>query len=123
MARTRIIAGKAVIIIEAQDLVNKTLGKVRSNLHRFSNEVGKIGEGLFRTGFFGALGSGAVINSFVKFDDAMRTLRVNLDLFGKSNKEVEATLAPLEARIRSLAQTTPFNPTQVAQAATEVAIP
>lgn len=121
MARTRIIAGKAVIIIEAQDLVNKTLGKVRSNLHRFSNEVGKIGEGLFRTGFFGALGSGAVINSFVKFDDAMRTLRVNLDLFGKSNKEVEATLAPLEARIRSLAQTTPFNPTQVAQAATELA--
>lgn len=121
MARTRIIAGKAVIIIEAQDLVNKTLGKVRSNLHRFSNEVGKIGEGLFRTGFFGALGSGAIINSFVKFDDAMRTLRVNLDLFGKSNKEVEATLAPLEARIRSLAQTTPFNPTQVAQAATELA--
>jgi len=121
MARTRIIAGKAVIIIEAQDLVNKTLGKIRGNLHRFSNEVGKIGEGLFRTGFFGALGSGAVINSFVKFDDAMRTLRVNLDLFGKSNKEVEATLAPLEARIRSLAQTTPFNPTQVAQAATELA--
>jgi len=101
MARTRIIAGKAVIIIEAQDLVNKTLGKIRGNLHRFSNEVGKIGEGLFRTGFFGALGSGAVINSFVKFDDAMRTLRVNLDLFGKSNKEVEATLAPLEARILS----------------------
>lgn len=121
MARSRIIAGKAVIIIEAQDLVNKTLGKVRSNLHRFSNEVGKIGEGLFRTGFFGALGSGAVINSFVKFDDAMRTLRVNLDLFGKSSREVEETLAPLEARIRSLAQTTPFNPTQVAEAATELA--
>lgn len=121
MARSRIIAGKAVIIIEAQDLVNKTLGKLRSNLHRFSNEVGKIGEGLFRTGFFGALGSGAVINSFVKFDDAMRTLRVNLDLFGKSSREVEETLAPLEARIRSLAQTTPFNPTQVAQAATELA--
>ena len=121
MARSRIIAGKAVIIIEAQDLVNKTLGKIRGNLHRFSNEVGKIGEGLFRTGFFGAIGSGVIVSSFVKFDDAMRTLRVNLDLFGKSATEVDSVLKPLEARIRSLAKTTPFSPTQVAGAATELA--
>jgi len=121
MARSRIIAGKAVIIIEAQDLVNKTLGKIRGNLHRFSNEIGKIGEGLFRTGFFGAIGSGVIVSSFVKFDDAMRTLRVNLDLFGKSAREVDSVLKPLEDRIRSLAKTTPFSPTQVAGAATELA--
>jgi len=121
MARSRIIAGKAVIIIEAQDLVNKTLGKIRGNLHRFSNEVGKIGEGLFRTGFFGAIGSGLVVNSFIKFDDAMRTLQVNLDLFGKSAQQVELVMKPLEERIRSLAKITPFNPTEVAGAATELA--
>lgn len=121
MARSRIIAGKAVIIIEAQDLVNKSLGKIRNNLHRFSNEVGKIGEGLFRTGFFGALGSGLVVNSFVKFDDALRTLRVNLDLFGKSAQQVDSVMKPLEERIRSLAKTTPFSPTEVAGAATELA--
>ena len=121
MARSRIIAGKAVIIIEAQDLVNKTLGKIRGNLHRFSNEVGKIGEGLFRTGFFGAIGSGLVVNSFIKFDDAMRTLRVNLDLFGKSAQQVDRVMRPLEERIRSLAKTTPFNPTEVAGAAATLA--
>lgn len=121
MARSRIIAGKAVIIIEAQDLVNKSLGKIRNNLHRFSNEVGKIGEGLFRTGFFGALGSGLVVNSFIKFDDAMRTLRVNLDLFGKSAQQVDSVMKPLEERIRSLAKITPFNPTEVANAAATLA--
>jgi len=121
MARTRIIAGKAVIIIEAQDLVNKTLGKVRSNLHRFSNEVGKIGEGLFRTGFFGSLASGAIVSSFVKFDDALRDLRVNIDFLGASATEADTIFASLEKRIRALAQTTPFNPTQVAEAATDLA--
>lgn len=121
MARSRIIAGKAVIIIEAQDLVNKTLGKVRSNLHKFANEVGNLGEATFRTGFFGSIISGAAVHSFVKFDDAMRTLRVNLDLFGKSAKEVNTVMRPLEETIRSLAQTTPFNPTEVANAAKELA--
>lgn len=121
MARSRIIAGKAVIIIEAQNLVDKTLGKIRGNLHRFSNEMGKVGESLFRTGFFGAIASGVTVNAFVKFDDAMRTLRVNLDLFGKTAKQVEAVMGPLEERIRSLAKTTPFSPTEVAGAATELA--
>lgn len=121
MARSRIIAGKAVIIIEAQNLVDKTLGKIRGNLHRFSNEMGKVGESLFRTGFFGAIASGVTVNAFVKFDDAIRTLRVNLDLFGKTAKQVEAVMGPLEERIRSLAKTTPFSPTEVAGAATELA--
>lgn len=121
MARSRIIAGKAVIVIEAQNLVNKTLGKIRSNLHKFANEVGNIGEGLFRTGFFGSIASGAVVHSFIAFDDAMRDLRVNLDLFGKSAQQVDAVMKPLERTIRSLAQTTPFNPTEVAGAAKELA--
>jgi len=121
MARSRIIAGKAVIIIEAQSLIDKTLGKIRSNLHRFANAVGNLGETTFRTGFFGAIASGVIINQFVKFDDAMRILRVNLDLFGKSAAQVNAVMKPLEETIRALAKTTPFSPTQVAQAATELA--
>ncbi len=121
MARTRIIAGKAVIVIEAFDQVSKNLGKIRSNLHQFANTVGNLGETAFRAGFFGSIASGALVTGFVKFDDAMRILRVNLDLFGKSAKQVDSVMKPLEERIRSLAQTTPFSPTQVAGAATELA--
>lgn len=121
MTRSRIIAGKAVILIEAQDLVDKTLKRTQANLNKFANGIGNLGENLFRTGFFGAIGSGVLVSGFVKFDDAMRTLRVNLDLFGKTAKQVESVMKPLEDRIRSLAKTTPFSPTQVAGAATSLA--
>lgn len=121
MTRSRIIAGKAVILIEAQDLVDKTLKKTQTNLNKFANNIGNVGENLFRTGFFGAIGSGALVSGFVKFDDAMRTLKVNLDVFGQSAEKVTAVMKPLEERIRSLAKATPFSPTQVAEAATNLA--
>lgn len=117
MSRSRIIAGKAVIIIEAQDKLDKSLKSIRANLHRLANTAGAVGDQLFKTGFLGAIGSGVAINQFVKFDDILRTLRVNLDLFGKSAQEVDRTMRPLEETIRRLAKTTPFSPSQVGEAA------
>lgn len=121
MSRTRIVAGRAVIVIEAQDLVDKTLRRTQTNLHRFANSVGAIGDNLFRTGFFASLASGGLLTGFTKFDDMMRTLRVNLDLFGKSAQQVDRVMKPLERTIRELAKTTPFSPQEVAEAAVNLA--
>lgn len=120
MTRSRIIAGRAVIILEAQDQLNKTLNQTKNKLNRFANEVGKIGEGLFRTGFFGSLATGAGVAAFVRFDDVIRELQVVLEKLSPSARKTDAGFVNLEQTILRLGRNTSFTSVQVAEAAVEL---
>lgn len=121
MSRSRIIAGKAVIVIEAANMVDKTLGSVKRSMERFANATSKVGEGLFRTGFFGAIGSGLILRNFAKFDDLMLELQATYEIFGEKTREQEMMLASLEKRIRSLGKSTSYTSQEVAEAAVRLA--
>ena len=121
MSRARIVAGRAVIIVEASDMVDKGLNKIRSKLHRFSNTVGAMGESMFRTGFFGAIGSGVILKSFAKFDDLMLELQARMGMLGRTTKQQETVFKNLEERIRELGRSTSYTAQEVATAAIELA--
>jgi TP901 family phage tail tape measure protein len=120
VTRSRIIAGRAVIILEAQDQIDKTLKSVRGKLLRFSNSVGQLGQNMFRGGFFGALASGSAISAFVRFDDKMRELQVVLEKFDPAARKSDKALMALENRIKMLGRVTSFTTVQVADAAVEL---
>jgi TP901 family phage tail tape measure protein len=120
VTRSRIIAGRAVIILEAQDQIDKTLKSVRGKLLRFSNSVGQLGQNMFRGGFFGALASGSAISAFVRFDDKMRELQVVLEKFDPAARRSDKALMALENRIKMLGRVTSFTTVQVADAAVEL---
>lgn len=121
MSRAKIVAGRTVILIEAQDMIDKTLGKVRTKLHKLSNGLNNVGQNLTRTGFFGAVGSGLMLANFVKFEDQMLELRVKMGLLGETTKQQEEQFRSLSKLIRELGKSTTFTSQQVAAAATELA--
>jgi TP901 family phage tail tape measure protein len=121
MSRSRIIAGKAVIVIEAVDRMDKTLGKIRTNLHKFANAASAAGDQLFRTGFFGSIASGVMLRQFAKFDDLMLELQVSLNKLNPTARQTDKSLMSLEKRIRMLGRETSFTTQEVTQAAIRLA--
>jgi TP901 family phage tail tape measure protein len=121
MARGNIYAGKAVILIKAQDSVASGLASVESKLKKASNRMASIGSTMFRTGFFASIGQGFLLQRFAKFDDLMLTLRVRMGLLGKVTAEQEKGFKSLEKTIRSLGKTTSFTTQEVAEGAIKLA--
>lgn len=121
MGRASIQAGKAVIVIEAHDMVARTLGKIRTNLHRFANGVSNIGSSLGQGGIIGGIASGLIFRQFAKFDDLMLELQVKLGFLDKMTAQQEVTMKRLEHRIRSLGKTTSYTSQEIAQASVSLA--
>jgi TP901 family phage tail tape measure protein len=121
VARTRIIAGKAVILIDAKETIDKTLNTIRAKLNKFSNTAATIGDNLFRTGFFGSIGSGLVLRQFVKFDDVIKELQVSLGFLDKMTVQQEQSLKGLINRVRELGKTTSYTSQEVGAAAVRLA--
>jgi TP901 family phage tail tape measure protein len=120
MARRAVIAGKAVIVVEAVNNLDRGLQAIKTKMHRFANTLSRTGDLAFRAGFFGQIGSGLIIREFARFEDKLLDLQTKLSSFGinasKNAKEIEA----LEGTIRLLGETTTFTATEVAGAATEL---
>lgn len=121
MSRSRIIAGKAVIIIEAKDALDKSLAGIRAKLHKFANTAGAIGDTLFRTGFFGAIATGAGLRHFGKFDDLLLELQVSMNKLDPAARKVDKEMMSLEKTIRELGKSTSFTTIEVAAAAVRLA--
>lgn len=121
LSRQRIIAGKAVIVIEASNKLDKGLGAMKRSMHRFANTMSSLGDKAFRTGFLGAIASGAIIRQFTKFEDATLNLQTKLQSFGRNALVNDRQIKTLETSIRGLAQTTTYTAEQVTQAAVELA--
>lgn len=121
MTRAKIIAGKAVIVIEAHNLVDKVLGKLQMRLQQLANRLNRMGGALSRGGILGAIGSGLMLRQYAKFDDAMLELRVKLGYLDKLTIAQVRTMKTLEGRIRSLGRTTSYTSQQIASAAIELA--
>lgn len=121
MSRSRIIAGKAVIVVEVLDNIQQSIGKIRSSMLRVANAATTAGEQAFRTGFFGAITSGAIIKQFASFEDSMLYLQTKLGIFGKAVGKEKAIMDDLELTIRNLGRTTSFTSNQVAEGAATLA--
>lgn len=121
MSRPRIIAGKAVIVVEAQNRVEQTFRKIRTNLHRMSNSLQSVGSNLGQKGILGSIASGLLFRQYAKFDDLMLELQVKLGFLDKMGTKQEMVMGRLEKRIRSLGRSTSFTSQQIASAAVELA--
>lgn len=113
-ARAPIIAGKAVIVVQVKDSVDKALKTIESRLKKFSYNFSKLGFELFGGGLLGSLGTIAATKEFTKFEDAILFLSTKLQATADEMKEVTDL-------IRELGRTTSFTATQVTEAATVLA--
>lgn len=121
MSRSRIVAGKAVVLIEASDLTNRVLKGVKANMHRLANDIGRMGEGLFRTGFFSAIGSGLILKTYANYSDLLLELRVSLGYLNNITDEQKSKLKGLEGTMRSLGKAMSFTTSEVVEAAIRLA--
>ena len=121
MSKGRIFAGKAVILIQAQDQLDKTLRGVENKMKRLSNTLGAMGRTAFTGGFLSATGQGLLIKRFAKYDDLMLELRVKMGMLNKTTQAQEVTFARLEKRIRNLGKSTSFTTQEIAEGAIRLA--
>lgn len=113
VSRSSIIAGKTVIVIEAQDAIDKTLRSVRTKMFRFANSINEIGFDLLRGGLLASIPTALATREFQKFEDALL-------LFQTKIKASDQELKGLTSTIRRLGRTTSFTALEVARAATEL---
>lgn len=111
VARADILAGRAVILIDIQDTIEKQLRGIRSKMRMFANSMNEIGGDLFRGGLAGTVASVFPVKEFVTFQDEMLFLQTKVQATDESIK-------PLEKTIRNLGMTTSFSSQEVARAAT-----
>ena len=121
MSRGSIYAGRAVILVTAEDQLNRGLGKVRSTLRKFANTLSNIGDSALRGGLLGSIVSGGILKHFVDFDDKLLTLQAKLGIFGKAVGQDAIVMKELEESIRALGKSTSYTTSQVTEAAIALA--
>ena len=112
--RSQILAGKAVIVIEAQDLVDKALRNIQRKMQAFSARMNRLGQDALRLGIAGAIPTAFIAKQFVSFEDALLKVEARL-------QTTPQKFAKLTDTIRELGRTTSFTATEVAGAAGELA--
>lgn len=112
--RTPIIAGKSVIVVQVQDLVDSGFKTIESKLFKFSNRISKLGFELFSGGLLGSLGTTALVKEFQKFEDEL------LFLFTKI-RPTDVQFQALTETIKKLGRETSFTTIEVAKTATVLA--
>ena len=112
--RADILAGRAVILINIQDTIDKQLRTIRSKLRVFANSMNEIGGDIFRGSAAGTVAAFFPIKDFVQFQDSLLFLEANL-------RETGVDVKNLESYIRDLGRTTSFTSREVAEAATVLA--
>lgn len=121
MTRGQVYAGKAVILIDALDRTDRVLATVEKKFKALGNSLGALGRTTFGAGFFGSLGSTALLARFAKYDDLILELRTKMGLLNNVTAEQEAGFSRLEKRIRELGKSTSFTTQQVAEGAIRLA--
>ncbi|GIW60300.1 MAG: hypothetical protein KatS3mg087_1366 [Patescibacteria group bacterium] len=121
MSRRSIIAGKAVIVVEAKSIVDKTLRQVESQVRRLSNTLSSISDRAFMSGLMGTIGSGLLIRQFKAFDDKILELQVSLNKLDPAARRVDQEMISLENTIKRLGAATTFTTTQITEAAIALA--
>ena len=112
--RPDILAGKAVILVNIEDQIDKQLRGIRTKLRRFSNSLGDIGGDLFRGGSVSILGALFPVKEFIDFQDQLLFVQTKL-------RATDMEMLGLESTIRNLGKSTSFTSSQVAEAATVLA--
>jgi len=113
--RADILAGRAVVIVDIQDMTDKALRDLRTKFRVFQSAVSEVGGDLFRGGLFGTAGSIFPVKAFADFQDQVLFLRTKLP---EASKEM---LQEVENYVRKLGRTTSFSPQEVARGATILA--
>ena len=121
MTRGQVYAGKAVILIDALDRTDKTLATVEAKFKRLGNSLGAMGRTTFGAGFFGAIGSTALLARFAKYDDLILELRTKMGMLVRTTSVQEMAFERLEKRIRALGKSTSFTTQEVTQGAIRLA--
>jgi TP901 family phage tail tape measure protein len=111
VARADILAGRAVILINIQDTIEKQLRSIRGKMRMFANSMSEIGSDLFRGGLAGTAASIFPVAEFMNFQDQLLFLQTKLQVTDRQMK-------PLEKTIRQLGMSTSFSSKEVGQAAT-----
>lgn len=114
MFRGDILAGKAVILVNIQDTIDKQLRSIRAKLRMFSRSLSDLGGFGLRGGLLGTIATGFTIREFVRFQDQLLFLQTKL-------KVSDQVMQGLERTVRNLGKSTSFTSTEVAMAATEFA--
>jgi TP901 family phage tail tape measure protein len=112
--RADILAGRAVILVNIQDTIDKQLRTIRSKMRVFSNSLSEIGGDLFRGGVAGTFAAFFPVKQFVDFQDSILFLQSKL-------RNTKVDIVELEAYIRKLGRTTSFTSKQVAETAAVLA--
>jgi TP901 family phage tail tape measure protein len=111
VARADILAGRAVILIDIQDQIEKQLRGIRSKMRMFVSGISEVGGDLFRGGLASTIAAAFPVREFTNFQDQLLFLQTKL-------QETDESILPLEKTIRELGKTTSFSSKEVAQAAT-----
>jgi len=112
--RPDILAGRAVILVNIEDTIDKQLRGIRTRLRRFSNSLGDIGGDLFRGGTVGILGTIFPVKEFIDFQDQLLFIQTKL-------QATDMEMLQLEQTIRDLGKATSFTSKEVGQAAQKLA--
>lgn len=121
MSRSTIIAGKAVILVNLEDNINKGLNTIRNKVAKLSNSLNNMGGTALRGGFLSAIVSGKVISSFTKFEDVMLFVGSKLSNFSTNIKQNKADVEDLSLTVRKLATTLGSSAVDVGTAAAALA--
>lgn len=112
--RAGIIAGRAVIVVQVQESIDRSLATISTKLNRFSAQLSRIGLELFSGGLIGSIVTTSTLKTFKEFEDRLLFLSTKL-------KTTEAEFLKVTERIRELGRSTSFTAIQVADAATVLA--
>lgn len=121
MGRGSIVAGRAVIIVQLQDNIQKNLAGIKAAVQRAANSISSVGDSAMRGGFLGSIASGFLVKQFVQFEDAILTLQTKFGMFGRLVGQEKVVMDGVTKTIRELGRTTTYTSTEIAKAATILA--
>lgn len=112
--RPDILAGRAVILVNIEDNIDKQLRGIRTKIRRFANSMSDIGGDLFRGGTVGTIGALFPVKEFIEFQDQLLFIQTKL-------QATDVEMLALEQTIRDLGKSTSFTSTEVGKAAQKLA--
>ena len=121
MGRGPIIAGRAVIIVQAQDNIQKSIGGIRASVLKMSNSIAMAGDQAMRGGLLGSIASGYLVKKFADFESSMLFLQTKFAMFGRLTGNNAKIMEDMEKTIRDLGSTTSYTAGEVAEAAVKLA--